>query len=209
MANDAEHERYLERRAEQLGLPTDPEAYRDGGLGVAATALTVDQAELLACMLRTAHVPAWVEGRAMAGWNWHMELGLFPGGIRILVPTGRLAEARALLEEHRRKKESDDAAAAPAKAAPPADESEEEDPGYPLYRRARGLAYLLLIGIIAPVVFVLALRLLVQIRRERKRSGPSRDLIKAWRVALAVALLALPTTGVFVVIGAAVIGAVG
>ena len=32
MSDEPEHDKYLEDRARSLGLPTDPEAYQDGGL---------------------------------------------------------------------------------------------------------------------------------------------------------------------------------
>jgi hypothetical protein len=38
----------LEARAERLGLPTDPEAWQDGGMGVAATGRHIVEADMLA-----------------------------------------------------------------------------------------------------------------------------------------------------------------
>jgi hypothetical protein len=65
-----------------------------------------------------------------------------------------------------------------------------------LHQSARRLAYLLLIGPIAPVVFVLALRLLVKIRRQRRAMGLSEELRKARRLALVTALTAGPGWGI-------------
>ena len=52
MSRDAEFGEYLEKRAADLGLPTDPEAYKDGGLSTAAIAGTLAEAETLAAMLK-------------------------------------------------------------------------------------------------------------------------------------------------------------
>ncbi len=89
----------LERRARELGLPTDPEAYQDGGLAVAARARNLEEAELTAVALRSAGIPAWVPDRATAGWYWHLQYAISPGGMRVMVPHGRLEEARQILAE--------------------------------------------------------------------------------------------------------------
>jgi len=44
MPEDKSFDQYLEKRAEQLGLPTDPEAYRDGGLAVVTGSSILSQA---------------------------------------------------------------------------------------------------------------------------------------------------------------------
>jgi len=193
MPEDKDFGRYLERRAEQLGLPTDPEAYQDGGLAVAATAFGINDADFLVAMLRASDIPAWVEGAAMASWYWHMQFGMHPAGIRIMVPTGRLADAQAILTQHRHEGAPAARLAAPATepeanagaaaAGLPVEPDEPQDPAYPLYRRARGLAYLLFIGPLYPVIFVLVCILLVRIRRQRKQTGNTPHLVKARRIA--------------------------
>jgi hypothetical protein len=198
MPEDKEFQKYLERRAEQLGLPTDPEAYQDGGLAVAITAGNVQEADFLAAMLQGEGIPAWVEGGSTSTWYWHMQYALHPGGVRILIPMGRLADAQALLAQHGERRELAEKSMEPEPQQEVPDvPAEPEDPAYPLYRRARGLAYLLLIGLLAPVVFVLAARLLVQIRRHRHQLGPSADLARAYRMAMAVIILSFPIWGIF------------
>jgi hypothetical protein len=194
MPEDKKFEKYLERRAEDLGLPTDPEAYQDGGLAVAATAFGVNEAELIAAMLRNNDIPAWVEGAGMASWYWHMQFAMHPAGIRVMVPTGRLADAQALLTQHRHEGAPAARPTAPsgtlAEAArvpaeeQPAGAEEPEDPAYPLYRRARGLAYLLFIGPLYPVIFVMVCILLFRIRRQQKQAGPTLYLTKARWIAM-------------------------
>jgi hypothetical protein len=195
MSRDEKYERYLEARAESLGLPTDPEAYQDGGIAVAGTTRNVQEADLMAAVLNSADIPAWVEGGSTSTWYWYMQYALHPGGIRVLVPTGRLAEAQSLIaEQEQAAKER----AGPTPSQPEAAEPDEpEDPAWPLYRRARGLAFLLLIGPLAPVVFVLACRLLVKIRRHRKQNGWSPALRRARRLALVTVILTCPMWGIF------------
>jgi hypothetical protein len=93
MSEDRKFDEYLERRAEQLGLPTDPAAYQDGGLAEATLCTTIGEAETLVALLRANDVPAWVKAplSAMAGASPL----IFP----VLVPLGRLADARQLLAE--------------------------------------------------------------------------------------------------------------
>jgi hypothetical protein len=181
-------EERVRERAARLGLPTDPAAYADGGLAVAATVARLEEADVLVAVLRGAEIPAWVEGSAAGSWLWHMQFGLHPSGVRVLVPTGRLADAQRVLAEQR------EPGGRPEDRAP----GEAEPADYALYRRARGLAYLLLIGILAPVVFVLALRLLQDIRRQRAGTGESEYLRRAHRLALIVSLISVPIWGVLV-----------
>jgi hypothetical protein len=101
MPEDKDFEQYLERRAEQLGLPTDPEAYQDGELAEAAVVNTVQEAQLLAFSLKRSNIPAWVEGENMALAEG---IGYPPRGLRVLVPLGRLADARRLIEQAGRTK---------------------------------------------------------------------------------------------------------
>ena len=185
-AEDTKFVEYLARRAARDGLPTDPAVYADGGLAVAATAGRLEEAELAASVLRSADIPAWVEGAAAASWFWHMQFGLHPAGIRVMVPAGRLADARRVLTQERRETFGREGPAL----------EEADDPAYHLYRRARGLAYLLLIGLLAPVVFVLSVRLLRQIGRERARLGQSLYLGRAHRLALVTAIISFPIWGV-------------
>jgi len=117
-----EYGRSLEHRARKLGLPTDPEAYRDGGLAVAATAGTLEEAELTATTLRGAGIPAWVPDRATAGWYWHLQYAISPGGMRVMVPHGRLDDARQVLAEH------PSPPPRPAESAESRDVTEEETP---------------------------------------------------------------------------------
>jgi len=106
--DDEEYGRELEERAEELGLPTDPEAYQDGGMAVAATASNLAQAETLVALLKGNDVPAWV--KAPLATLMVAEPQMFS----VLVPLGRLADARRLIAEH------------PHHEAPP--EEEEETP---------------------------------------------------------------------------------
>ncbi|HET6441470.1 MAG TPA: hypothetical protein VFH53_03760 [Phycisphaerae bacterium] len=107
--------RDLEKRAERQGLPTEPEAYQDGGLAVAATAETLPDAELLASRLKGEGIPAWVDGSLIASWGiWAYQSR---GGVRVVVPQGRLEDAQAVLAERRRDE------------PPVAEESAEEETG--------------------------------------------------------------------------------
>jgi hypothetical protein len=94
MATDDEFERELEEQAQQLGLPRDPEAYQDGGVAVAATAMNLAEAETLATLLKANDVPAWV--KAPLATLMVAEPQMFS----VLVPLGRLADARQLIAEH-------------------------------------------------------------------------------------------------------------
>jgi hypothetical protein len=96
MPNEDPYDRYLEKRAEELGLPTDPEAYQDGGLAVAASALHISEADTIAALLNANGVPAWVEAPLAGGFY----AGYAPSEVRILVPNGRLADAQRLIAEH-------------------------------------------------------------------------------------------------------------
>ena len=207
MPEDKEFQKYLERRAEELGLPTEPAAYQDGGLAVAGTAFGINEADFLVAMFRASDIPAWVEGACMASWYWHMQFGMHPAGIRIMVPLGRLAEAQAILAQHRpagapaAPPTAPSGAMAEAARVPaeeqPAGAEEPEDPAYPLYRRARGLAYLLFIGPLYPVIFVMVCILLFRIRRQRKQAGPTPYLTKARWIAWFVLVYLLVLIAVF------------
>jgi len=95
MSEDRKFDEYLERRAEQLGLPTDPEAYQDGGLAVAATARNLFEAEALAMCLKSRDIPAWVDSPLSALYSD----GYVRPTVAVLVPLGRLADAQKLIAE--------------------------------------------------------------------------------------------------------------
>jgi hypothetical protein len=84
----------LEKLAKDQGQPTDPEAYQDGGLSTAGTALTLAGAEMLAALLKAEGVPAWV--RSPLGTLVLASQPVY----EVMVPTGRLADAERLLAEH-------------------------------------------------------------------------------------------------------------
>jgi len=100
MADDENDAAYFERRAKELGLPTDPEAYQDGGLSVAATGANQVEAEMIAAALKEAGVPAWVEAPNSNILYGQANYGFFPSGPRVLVPMGRLADAEKVVAEH-------------------------------------------------------------------------------------------------------------
>jgi len=94
----AEEDRYarrIERRAEDLGLPTDPEAYQDGGMARVTSFWDLGEAETLVAILRSEDIPAWVNA-PLATLNI-----LGPGGFVVLVPAGRLDDALKAVEEAR------------------------------------------------------------------------------------------------------------
>jgi hypothetical protein len=74
---------------------------------------------------------------------------------------------------------------------------EPQDPAYPLYRRARGLAYFLLIGPAYPVILVLVCILVVRIHQQKKRTGPTPHLGKARWIAWFVLVYLLVLIAVF------------
>lgn len=202
MSSDDKYGRHLEKRAEELGLPTDPAAYQDGGLVPAGTAYGINEADLIAAMLRNAGIPAWVEGAGTASWYWHMQFAMHPGGIRILVPMGRAAEAQALVAAHGKTPPESlppeqDGTAAVEEQPPPEEAQELEDPATPLFRRARSLAFLLFIPFTYPVIFVLSCVLLLKIRRQRRLTGATPCLRKARWIAL-VTFMYLFLTGLMI-----------
>jgi hypothetical protein len=121
MPNEDPYDRYLEKRAEELGLPTDPAAYQDGGLAVAAVEGTLAEAETLAALLKSNDVPAWVKS-PMATL-----MAAEPQQFSVLVPYGRLADVRRLIAEHPHQEappeEAEEVAEAPEQA--------EEGPAQP------------------------------------------------------------------------------
>ena len=171
-------------QAQRQGLPTDPEAYQDGGLAVAATAFDLEEAHIIANALRQAEIPAWVEGESMAGWYWHLQMGLHRGGIRVLVPAARLAEAQGIMERDRQE--------AAAALAPEPESDEKDEAAYQLWRSAQRLGFFTALGFTAPVAFFRAIRLLDKIREERKRIGNLPDLRRARRLAWLIILTIVP-----------------
>lgn len=114
MSDDEKLGQYLEKRAEQLGLPTDPAAYQDGGLAEVALCMTLSEADTVVALLRANDVPAWVKSPLSAIAT--ASPMIFP----VLVPLGRLADARHLLAEKGR-------AAAEEGPTPPGEDYDQED----------------------------------------------------------------------------------
>jgi hypothetical protein len=125
LSSDEKLAQHLEHRARELGLPSDPEAYQDGGLVVAASAINLAEAEMQATVLKNRGIPAWVDapGAALTAYSSPM--------ISVTVPAGRLADAQAVLAE----------------LQPPAQEGEAEaTPGtWPLHW-VRGVVIVAIIG---------------------------------------------------------------
>ena len=162
----------LEKRAEELGLPTDPAAYQDGGLAVAATARNVPEAEIIATYLKSQDIPAWVNAPLTAmGYAEYL-----PPSVSVVVPHGRLADAQAALAER------------PEFTEPPAPPEDWESPSSAeskaesLLRTSRGTAFLsLFLAPLAPIFLFYALHLVVQARRAKQKFGSSPEIAKALR----------------------------
>ncbi len=142
MSDESEDAKYLEDRARSLGLPTDPEAYQDGGLAVAATGRTTTEAELIAAELNARNIPAWVDQPYASTVLWHAQFALNPDGVRVLVPLGRLADAQRVLTER-------------AEARDTLEEDEEPAPRRSL--RPTGAAIFLLCNGLGMMVFAILL----------------------------------------------------
>ncbi|MBE3099293.1 MAG: hypothetical protein IMZ44_19430 [Planctomycetes bacterium] len=147
MSEDRKFDEYLERRAEQLGLPTDPEAYQDGGLAEATLCTTIGEAETLVALLRANDVPAWVKAplSAMAGASPL----IFP----VLVPLGRLADAQKLIAQEGKTEVLPNGEAVQdgeAIQTPPTQEEEEERPTR--WGAARIFATVLVAGLVLGLV---------------------------------------------------------
>ena len=104
----------LEEEAERRGMPTDPEAYQDGGVGVAATGRTTTEAELIAAELNARDIPAWADQPYTSTVLWHAQFALNPDGVRVLVPLGRLADAQETLAQRGEYDETPEEAEEPA-----------------------------------------------------------------------------------------------
>lgn len=193
---DEDYSLRVKERAEQLGLPTEPGAYQDGGLGVAATAYGVERAEVVASVLRSAGIPAWVEGGATAGWYWHLQFAMHPRGIRILVPNGRLEDARAVLAERREIAQEE-------KRHEPSEEPDEKaDPGEGLFRWAKRLFILLFLSatLTAPFVCVASVVVLIIACRRLTQAKSAVLLKRAMRWSMVTAGIAATVCVVFVLI---------
>ncbi len=129
----------LEWKAERRGLPTDPEAYQDGGIGVATTTTTVPEADAAAAYLNACGVPAWVDQGYASTTLSHLQYAMNPAGVRVMVPLGRLADARRALAEHA--PHGEEGEEAEEQASP-----EQPSPKRPLAKRGIS-AMLLLMGI--------------------------------------------------------------
>jgi len=165
----------LKKRVEREGQPTEPEAYQDGGLAVAASAGNVQDAEVLASLLKVQGIPAWVDGPLIASWGvWAYQSR---SGVRGVVPLGRLEDAQAVLAEHQRDE-------------PQVDEETSEEEAH-MVRQALGLAALaLLLGPLAPLVLYRAFKLSSRIAGARRQWWTSRALRRANRWSLAAIFLA-------------------
>jgi len=195
----------LERQAARQGLPTEPEAYRDGGLVTVATARTAVEAGLIAGMLNENDIPAWVDQPHVSVTLWHAQPGLTREGVRVLIPLGRRADAEALLADFRAGRLADDTDAQGTGAAGPLKPAEEEDRearACELQRRARAVALLtFFLFPLGPVFFVCAVVLARRVVRAARRWGPSPALRSAlfWCiVAMGLAVCATVTLGLIV-----------
>ncbi len=193
---DGDYSRRVEERAKQLGLPTDPEAYQDGGLAIAATAYGLERAEVIASVLRGAGIPAWVEGGATAGWYWHMQFAMHPRGIRILVPNGRLEDAWAVLAERRKMEEKQE------EDEPPEETAETSDPGEGLFRWAKRLFILLFLSatLTAPFVYVASMVILIIACRRLAQAKSAVMLKRAIRWSMVTAGIAATVCVVLVLL---------
>jgi len=194
---DEDYSLRVKERAEQLGLPTQPEAYQDGGLVVAATAYGVERAEIIASVLKGAGIPAWIEGGATAGWYWHLQFAMHPRGIRVLVPNGRLEDARAVLAERREIAEEE------KEEGQVSEESAEAlDPGEGLFRWAKRLFILLFLSatLTAPFVYVASMVILILACRRLRQAKSAVLLKRAMRWSMVTAGIAAMVSVVFVLI---------
>ena len=219
----------LKKRAGREGLPTEPEAYQDGGLAVAATAYSVEEAHLIASVLRSEDIPAWVQGANIAGWYWHMQLGLQTGGVPVTVPLARLGEAQSVLESHHRSRlggpavevppegqprpeapEAEDSAAAEVIAPVDAEVLPAPDGGFDeavtaakLLRASKVLLFMaIFMFYLAPYLLYGVVQLLRGIRKARDRGGPTKELRWARSFAIVAAVISAiltPVVGIIAV----------
>jgi len=177
LTDEQRYQQHVEARASSIGLPTEPEAYAEGEFVAVTTTPDLPQADLLASLLRGEGIPALVADPYMAALYWHAQCGLYPAGIRVLVPAGRLKDAQAFLQ---------------TRGTPDIGAVFDKDPVPPeaqlhLKRRARALAFLTLaFTFLFPLWMILAYHTAVRARRLVREFGPTPELTKASRWALAV-----------------------
>ncbi|MDK1030788.1 MAG: hypothetical protein QGD94_02150 [Planctomycetia bacterium] len=163
---DSWHE-HIEKRARALGLPCNPEAHQDGGMASAATAYTISEADVIASVLNSADIPAWVDAPRSAMMLWHMQAGTRAGGIRVLVPFGRLKDAQQVLAE---KEASASEKIEPTKAEKLAHEARK------LLIPGMALAFIFPPFALYAIVKIFVLRF--ALKKERLTDGDCRDLAK-------------------------------
>ena len=181
--SDEDESRRLDERVRQLGLPTDPAAYQDGGLVTGATARTVGEAEIIAAYLKDHDIPAWV-GAPLASLGYAQYL---PSSVSVLVPLGRLADAQATLKA--RQSQTD-------LLSEPLEDIAVDEVGDPLLRRSRTLAFLAIWFPLSLFCLFHAIHLVVRIRRAERQTGSSPPLEKAFRWALFTATVAIIASAV-------------
>jgi len=172
---------HIEKRARDLGLPTDPAAYQDGGLAAVAAAYTISEADLIASVLNSADIPAWVDAPRSAVMLWYMQAGTRAGGIKVLVPLGRLKDAQEILGK---------------KPAPPSEEAEHTK-AETLKNEAkrllsRGAVIALFLLPVAIYVFVKVVMVGLAVHRERLERGHCEELGSATTYLFFAAIVALP-----------------
>ena len=118
-----------------------PETPRDG-YSTLVSFSTMEEADVAAAALRAGGVPALIGNQHSASMSWTMVTAM--GGIQLLVPTGMLAEAEALLHERIALESAD------------GDELDEQD-YEPPKRKDRWKAQILLLWILGPFVLILGL----------------------------------------------------
>jgi hypothetical protein len=118
-----------------------PETPRDG-YSTLVSFSTMEEADVAAAALRAGGVPALIGNQHSASMSWTMVTAM--GGIQLLVPTGMLAEAQALLHERIALESAD------------GDELDERD-YEPSKRKDRWKAQILLLWILGPFVLILGL----------------------------------------------------
>ncbi len=215
----------LKKRVEREGLPTEPEAYQDGGLAVATTAYSVEVAHVIAGVLRSEGIPAWVQGANIAGWYWHAQLGLQTGGVPVTVPLARLGEAQSVLEFHHRNRLGGPAVGVPseprpipeppqteecgpAEEVPPMDTEGDiaTDAGFDdavtaskLLRSSKVLLFLICGVYIAPYLLHGGIQILREIRRARERGNRCKELGMARGFTIAAVVISAILTPVVVI----------
>jgi len=225
-ATEKQGDKGLESRAERSGQPTEPEAYRDGGLAVVETAYSLEEANLIASVLRSEGLPAWVQGANIAAWYWHAQLGLQTGGIPVTVPTARLREAQFVLEAQHRNRlggpgvrgeiepwpgpgaaEADERRPAQEAALLDAEGSLATDPDFDeavtaarLLRSSKVLLVLTSTVLPAPYLFYGAFQILKEIRRAGGRGSRCKELGWARGFALAAAVISAILTPISLIL---------